>query len=193
MEERTGPYALPKCTGDTRGTRWSRRALLRDVHKRHLWIPATLLLIFFLQKNSLEACLVIMGDQKRSLVVLVSSLSSKEYKVFSLPAAEHCLEHQTDKVWVPLVHCTKGNVKAQISNLVQTRNSRLARRLLCVSIVSEPRLSRSWRQRSEGFCPPDTLSNFFLIRSLASAMELISIKLSRVVFSIHPPLQSTKL
>ena len=132
-----------------------------------------------------------MGDQKRSLVVLVSSLSSKEYKVFSLPAAEHCLEHQTDKVCVPLVHCTKGNVKAQISNLVQTRNSRLARSLLCVSIVSEPRLSRSWRQRSEGFCPPDTLSNFFLIRSLASAMELISIKLSRVVYSIHPPLQST--
>ena len=129
------------------------------------------------------------GDQKRSLVLLVSSLSSQEYKAFSLPAAEHCLEHQTDKV--SLVHCTKGNVKAQISNLVQTRNSRLARSLLCVSIVSEPRLSRSWRQRSEGFCPPDTLSNFFLIRSLASAMELISIKLSRVVYSIHPPLQST--
>ena len=132
------------------------------------------------------------GDQKRSLVLLVSSLSSQEYKAFSLPAAEHCLEHQTDKVCVPLVHCTKGNVKAQISNLVQTRNSRLARSLLCVSIVSEPRLSRSWRQRSEGFCPPDTLSNSFLIRSLASAMELISIKLSRVVFSIHPPLRSTK-
>ena len=34
------------------GTRWSRRALLRDVHKRHLWILGTLLLIFFWKKTA---------------------------------------------------------------------------------------------------------------------------------------------